>query len=90
MEEKNLKETCEFASILDEFKRELTCMGENSDVIYSKINIIKDVREPKEEKTSTADAANDIISDLWACLEMMKLYNLKLSESKKALIKFVG
>ena len=39
----------EFVELLDALKEQLSLMDENSSIIFEKVNIIKDVREPEKK-----------------------------------------
>ena len=79
----------EFAELLDELKDQLSLMDENSSIIFEKVNIIKDVREIEEEELKPANSSG-LMNELWQCVDRMKKYNNTLSQSKKALVRFIG
>ena len=79
----------EFVELLDALKDQLSYMDENSSIIFEKVNIIKDVREPEKEELKPANSSG-LISELWQCVDRMKKYNNTLNQSKKALIQFLG
>lgn len=51
----------EFVELLDALKEQLSYMDENSSIIFEKVNIIKDVREPgkEEQKHVNSDGLMD-------------------------------
>ncbi len=79
----------EFVELLDALKEQLSYMDENSSVIFEKVNIIKDVREPEKEELKSANSSG-LMNELWQCVDRMKKYNNTLNQSKKALIRFIG
>ena len=87
----NIKESRPvFDEILDALKEQLSYMDENSSIILEKVSIIKDIREEKEGINDGCINPNCVIDELWSCVDRMKIYNSKLNQSKKALVKFVG
>lgn len=79
----------EFAELLDALKDQLSLMDENSSIIFEKVNIIKDVREPEKEELKS-EHSGGLLNELWQCIDRMKKYNNTLSQSKKALVRFIG
>jgi len=79
----------EFVELLDALKEQLNYMDENSSIIFEKVNVIKDVREPEKEQPKEPDSGG-LINDLWLCVSRMKKYNDTLNQSKKALVRFIG
>ena len=79
----------EFIVLLSELKSQLALMDETSNIIFDRINFIKDVREPNEEVMQSKEPRG-LLDELWICVDRMKLYNCNLIKSKKALIRFLG
>lgn len=79
----------EFVELLDALKEQLSYMDENSSIIFEKVNIIKDVREPENEELNPVNSGG-LINELWLCVDRMKKYNNTLNQSKKALVRFIG
>lgn len=79
----------EFIELLDALKEQLSYMDEFSSIIFEKINIIKDVREPEKEELKPTTSGG-IIDELWLCVGRMKKYNNTLNQSQKALVRFIG
>lgn len=79
----------EFVELLDALKEQLSYMDENSSIIFEKVNIIKDVREPEKEE-SNPENSEGLMNELWKVVRRMKEYNNTLNQSKKALIRFIG
>jgi hypothetical protein len=90
MNEKEKVETPDFVELLEAFKEQLNYMGENSCIIYEKVNTIKDTRSDDNDEDTESKNGNGVISDLWVCVQELKKYNGMLNESKKSLIKLVG
>ena len=80
----------EFVELLDALKEQLNYIGENSSVIFEKLNIIKDVREPDEKEEEELKGPGGLINELWECVNKMKKYNKTLIQSKNALVRFIG
>lgn len=80
----------EFVELLAALNEQLSYMDENSSVIFEKVNIIKDVREPEEKEELKSANSGGLMNELWQCVDRMKKYNNTLSQSKKALIRFIG
>lgn len=81
----------EFAELLDAFKEQLSYMDENSNIIYEKVNTIKDMRSPEKETRPEEVLQQDgVLGELWGCVSRMKKYNAMLNESKKSLVRFIG
>lgn len=68
---------------------QLGLLSENSDVIYHRVNAIKDVSEP-EEKVSELPVGSGILKELWDCVYLLKTCNNVLGKSRDALVRFVG
>jgi len=79
----------EFIELLDALKEQLSYMDENSSIIFEKVNIIKDVREPEKEELKPINS-DGLMNELWQCVNRMKKYNDTLNQSKKALVRFIG
>ena len=79
----------EFDVLLNELREQLALMNETSDIIFDRINFIKDVRESDEEVMQSKEPCG-ILDELWICVDRMRLYNYNLIKSKKALIRFLG
>lgn len=79
----------DFVELLDALKEQLSYMDENSSVIFEKVNVIRDVREPEKEELKTTNSGG-LMDELWMCVDRMKKYNNTLNQSKKALIRFIG
>lgn len=79
----------EFVELLDALKEQLSYMDENSSIIFDKVNIIKDVREPEKEELEEPNSGG-LMNELWICVSRMKKYNNTLNQSKKALVRFIG
>ena len=65
-------------------------MGENSNIISEKVNMIKDLRSPEKEVTPKELDQDGILCELWKCIEKMRKHNNMLDESKKNLIRLIG
>ena len=80
----------EFAELLDAFKEQLSYMDENSNIIYEKVNTIKDMRSPDKEPRPEEGNQGGILGELWACVIRMRKHNAMLNESRKTLVMFIG
>ena len=80
----------EFAELLDAFKDQLSYMDENSNIIYEKVNTIKDMRSPEKETRPEELQQGGVLGELWRCVNQMKKHNAMLNESKKSLVRFIG
>ena len=79
----------EFVELLDALKEQLTLMDENSSIIFEKVNLIRDVRETENEESKSVNSGG-LMNELWQCVDRMQKYNNTLSQSKKALVQFIG
>lgn len=79
----------EFVELLDALKEQLSYMDENSSIIFEKVNVIKDVREPEKEALESENSEG-LMNELWQVVHRMRKYNNTLNQSKKALIRFIG
>lgn len=79
----------EFYELIDEFREELMTLGENSNSIYHKVNMIKDLTEPEKELAGE-QLPEGILGELWGCLRILKEHNQTLRQAKRSLTEFIG
>lgn len=80
----------EFLELLESMKDQLDMLGENSSIIFQKVNTIKDITEPEEEEMLKGISQVGVLDDLWECVSRLRRYNESLNRSKKGLIRFIG
>ena len=79
----------EFLELLESMRDQLDMLDENSGIIFQKVNTIKDITEPEDEKLDELSQAG-VLGELWKCVSRLRGYNKSLERSKKGLIRFIG
>ena len=81
----------EFLELLESMRDQLDKLGENSSIIFQKVNTIKDITElePEKERLDEPSQAG-VLGELWRCVSQLRGYNESLERSKKGLIRFIG
>jgi hypothetical protein len=79
----------EFLELLESMRDQLSLLDENSNIIYQKVNTIKDITEPEKEMLKEASQTG-VLGELWECVSRLKRYNNTLNQSKKGLVRFLG
>jgi len=86
-----------FELILNELRKEISKLGENSEMIFSRICNIQDIRRPTPIENGDINLKSEclakkpsIINELDEILRLIRFYNDSLDESKRGLIKLIG
>ena len=78
-----------FKEIVEAFEGVSNALKENSNVIYGKVNSIREKCEPSDEKTKHTPPAT-VVDELWSCVFELRDINYTLSKTRENLHELVG
>ena len=82
----------EFEEFVNAFDIEILRMQENSEFIFNRVNLIKNIKEGQEVDRGIEEVSNPtgLLENLWHLLHKMKRVNMELDKSRQALCRFLG
>ena len=78
-----------FRELIDAFESVSNALNENSNVIYNRVNAIREKSEPKNEKLKSNPPAT-VVEELWQQISKLRDTNYKLSQARENLEDLVG
>ena len=78
-----------FRELIDAFENVSNTLNENSNVIYNRVNSIREKSEPENEKLSP-NPPSTVVEELWQQISKLRDINYKLSQTRENLEGLVG
>lgn len=89
METDELKSAPDFVEVLNALRNEQLTFGENANIIESKLNLFK-FGKNEEEPDKVSHTPQDILSEFWIIIDILKKHNNSLKRSVTQLTNLVG
>ena len=78
-----------FRELIEAFESVSNAMNENANVIYGRVNSIREKSEPENEK-SESNSPVTVVEELWQQISKLRDINYKLSQTRENLKGWVG